>query len=151
MILGDDKNAKKTAKRRNKLTLLANELGIADDVALLGYVPNPFSYMAHAAVFVLSSIYEGFGNVLVEALACGCPVVSTDCPSGPAEILDHGKFGLLVPVGDAVALADAICSTLDAPPDPHKLQERAIIFSVDRAVDQYEKLLFNSKKPLCHQ
>lgn len=147
MILGDDKNAKKTAKRRDKLTLLAAELGIAEDVALLGYVPNPFSYMAHAAVFVLSSIYEGFGNVLVEALACGCPVVSTDCPSGPAEILADGKFGLLVPVGDTVALANAISSVLDAPPDPHKLQERATLFSVDRAVDQYEKLLFNTKKP----
>jgi len=66
-----------------------------------GFVSNPYKYMGKANVFVLSSIYEGFANVLVEALACGIPVVSTDCESGPREILDNGKYGKLVPVGDA--------------------------------------------------
>ena len=83
---------------------LARQLGVTDDIALPGFVENPFAYMARASVFVLSSAWEGFGNVIAEALACGCPVVSTDCPSGPAEILEHGKYGPLVPVGDDVSL-----------------------------------------------
>jgi glycosyltransferase involved in cell wall biosynthesis len=97
--------------------------------------------MARAAVFVLSSTYEGFGNVLPEAMACGCPVVSTDCPSGPGEILDGGRFGRLVPVGDERALAEAIATTLDDPPAPEVLRERASLFSVERAIDQYERLI----------
>jgi glycosyltransferase involved in cell wall biosynthesis len=71
---------------------------------LPGFVGNPFAYMARASVFALSSAWEGFGNVIAEALACGCPVVSTDCPSGPAEILEQGKYGPLAPVGDDVSL-----------------------------------------------
>ena len=74
-------------------------------------------------------------------MACGCPVVSTDCPSGPAEILDNGTYGPLVPVGDDEALAEAIMAILDKPPDARELRERAANFSVDQAVDRYEALL----------
>ena len=88
------------------------ELGLESDVALLGFLPNPYAYMARAGVFVLSSIWEGFGNVLVEAMATGTPVVSTNCESGPAEILNHGQYGLLTPVGDSNALAEAIINVL---------------------------------------
>lgn len=95
-----------------QLEALVKNLGIEEDVALLGYVDNPYSYMAKAAVFVLSSAWEGFGNVLVEAMSVGTPVVSTDCKSGPAEILDDGKYGYLVPVGDSKAIAEAVLSIL---------------------------------------
>jgi glycosyltransferase involved in cell wall biosynthesis len=127
---------------------LAGELGVADDVELRGYVQNPYAYMSHAAVFVLSSLYEGFGIVLVEALACGCPVVSTDCPSGPAEILDDGRYGILVPVGDDAAVARAIESTLDTPPDTEQLRQRGEEFAVDRAIDRYEELLTHKPLPV---
>jgi glycosyltransferase involved in cell wall biosynthesis len=86
----------------------------------------------------LSSLYEGFPNVLLEALACGCPVVSTDCPSGPAEILNNGEFGALVPVGDPDALAAAILATLANPPDRDTLVNRAQVFSYETAIDNYE-------------
>lgn len=105
MILGGN------AGSRPVLKALVQELGLESDVAMPGFVDNPYAYMAQAAVFALSSRWEGFGNVIVEAMAVGTPVVSTDCESGPAEILDHGKYGLLVPVGDSQALAAAI-STL---------------------------------------
>jgi glycosyltransferase involved in cell wall biosynthesis len=141
VILGEGKKPKKTAKRQAELTALAAELNVADDVALLGFQSNPLAYMARSALFVLSSLYEGLGNVLIEALACGCPVVSTNCPSGPAEILEDGKFGPLVPVSDPAALAEAIISVLNDPPDPERLRQRAGLFSVDRAVDRYESLL----------
>ena len=91
---------------------LATHLGVRELVDLPGFEPNPFRYMRRAGVFVLSSRWEGLPNVLIQALACGCPVVSTNCPSGPEEILDGGKYGMLAPVGDAEALADAIVRTL---------------------------------------
>jgi glycosyltransferase involved in cell wall biosynthesis len=112
---------------------LAVELGVAPDVDMPGFAPNPFAFMSRAAVFVLSSRYEGLGNVLIEALACGTPVVSTDCPSGPAEVLDNGRFGPLVPVGDAAALARAIEGVLDNPPAAQSLRARAELFTVERA------------------
>ncbi|MGF1461135.1 MAG: glycosyltransferase [Leptolyngbyaceae cyanobacterium] len=95
-------------------------LGLTDAVQLLGFQANPYLYMAAADLFVLSSLYEGFGNVIVEAMACGVPVVATDCPHGPAEILGQGKNGLLARPADANDLARQILKLLQNP----KLQEK---------------------------
>jgi glycosyltransferase involved in cell wall biosynthesis len=124
-----------------EMKALAAQLGIADDVDIPGFDCNPFSYMSRASVFVLSSAYEGLGNVLIEALACGTPVVSTDCPSGPREILDNGRYGPLVPVGDVAALAAAISNVLDDPPSSEVLRARAQLFTVERAAKRYLELL----------
>jgi glycosyltransferase involved in cell wall biosynthesis len=94
------------------LEALIRELGLEDDVAMPGHVKNPFAYMARASVFALSSAWEGLPTVLIESMALGTPVVSTDCKSGPREILDNGKYGKLVPVGDSKSLADAILKVL---------------------------------------
>ena len=128
-------------EEQTRLLALATELGIRADVDLPGFLDNPFPLLAHCRVFVLSSVWEGFGNVLVEALACGTQVVSTDCPSGPAEILEDGKYGRLVPVGDAVALAKAIEATLDQPSPVETLRQRAQVFSGKAAVGQYLEAL----------
>ena len=122
---------------RARLLALAASLGVAEDVQLPGHVENPYPFYRHAAVFVLSSYREGLGNVIFEALACGCPVVSTDCPYGPAEILDGGKYGKLVPVGDAAAMAAAIAATLAAPPPADVLRARGAAFSAGRAASAY--------------
>jgi glycosyltransferase involved in cell wall biosynthesis len=127
--------------KRASLEALAVELGVASSVELHGFVDNPFAWMARARLFVLSSAWEGSPGVLVEALACGCPVVSTDCPSGPAEILVGGVHGTLVPVGDHAALADAILTALDARIEREPLRARARDFDVDRAVDRYLEVL----------
>lgn len=126
---------------RPDLDQLASELGIAADVAMPGFVGNPFQYMARASLLVLSSRYEGLPGVLIQALACGCPVVSTDCPGGSREILADGKYGALVSVGDAQAMAEAIRAEMDNPKDKAMLLRRAEDFSVDRAVSNYLDLL----------
>jgi glycosyltransferase involved in cell wall biosynthesis len=131
---------------RKDLTTLAQSLGIAADVDMPGYVSNPLAWMSRASVFVLSSSCEGLPGVLIEAMAAGCRVVSTDCPSGPAEILENGKYGRLVPVGDHGALAQAILATLDSPHDPQRLRTRAADFSVNKAVDDYLELLLRVSK-----
>ena len=128
-------------RERRALESLAAELGIADAVSLPGWDANPFAAMSRASVFVLSSAWEGLPGVLVQAMACGCPVVSTDCPGGAAEILEGGAHGKLVPVGDAGALAEAIAATLDAPGDLEKAQERARDFSLDHAVEAWTALV----------
>jgi glycosyltransferase involved in cell wall biosynthesis len=120
-----------------RLLVLARELGIGEDVQLPGHVSNPYPYFRTAAAFALSSYREGLGNVIIEALACGCPVVSTDCPYGPAEILDGGTFGCLVPVGNPEAMAAAISATLDFPRDAAMLRQRARLFSAERAASAY--------------
>jgi glycosyltransferase involved in cell wall biosynthesis len=144
VIFGQGKSEAKSAKSIARLQALAGELGVADDVALPGFVANPFAYMARAALFALSSINEGLPGVLIQAMACGCPVVSTDCPSGPAEILAGGRYGRLVPPGDEEALAEAILATLDAPPPAGRLRERAALFSVERAVALYERVMLGA-------
>ena len=143
VILGEAKQAAKHAERVARLRELADQLGVGADVELPGFAANPFAYMARAAVFALSSRYEGLGNVLIEAMACGCPVVSTDCPVGPAEILEGGRYGPLVAVGDDAALADAILRTLDGPLPAALLRARAQDFTVARAVDRYLAVLFD--------
>lgn len=107
---------------REDLEREADELGIEAAVDLPGFVPDPLPWLARADLFVLSSRYEGLGNVLIEALAAGTPAVATDCPSGPREILEEGRLGELVPVGDPGALASAMERTLQAPPPPQELE-----------------------------
>jgi len=97
---------------------------------------------------VLSSTHEGLPGVLIQAMACGCPVVSTDCPSGPREILQDGKYGRLVTVGDDTALAQAILVTLDESPDRDGLRTRAAQFSAKQAADRYLDVCFGEKRPV---
>ena len=135
MILGEGED-------RADLERLAAELGIAADVAMPGFVKNPFPYMREAAVLVLSSRWEGFGNVLVEAMACGTPVVSTDCPSGPAEILEDGKWGALVPVGNIEKLSQEIRhAIIEGREGTGDRQKRACHFSTDTAVTRYLEVM----------
>ena len=131
-------------EERNSLLKLAAELKIDAHVDLPGFVPNPFGFMRQAQLFTLSSRWEGFGNVLVEALACGLPVVATDCPSGPAEILEHGKYGALTPVGDAPALAAAMLQTLKQPPSADLLKRRAQDFSNATIIPRYLQTLLDA-------
>ncbi len=134
MILGD-------GELRVHLQALAAREGVADDVLLPGFASDPWPYYASANLFALSSRYEGFGNVLVEAMHCGLPVVSTDCESGPREILDNGKYGTLVPPGDEQALADAMEAALRDRPDPQPLKARARELSGQRSSDRYLQLM----------
>jgi glycosyltransferase involved in cell wall biosynthesis len=126
---------------RSALEAQAKALGIADSVFMPGFVANPSPYYQHADLLVLSSTSEGFGNVIVEALATGTPVVSTDCPNGPREILADGKFGRLVQVGDVEALAGAMEESLVSEHDRAALMARAQDFSVDKAAKRYLELL----------
>jgi glycosyltransferase involved in cell wall biosynthesis len=130
LILGE-------GEKRFELEGMVRSLGLENDVQMPGFVSNPYVYMARASVFVLSSAWEGLPSVLIEALACGAPIVSTDCPSGPAEILENGKYGKLVPVGDPDAMARAILATLDSIPDRRLLQQRAQVFSLETVTSQY--------------
>ena len=129
---------------RESLLELAARLGIEDRFDLPGFDVNPFRYMARASVFVLSSRYEGFPNVLAQAMACGAPVVSTDCRSGPSEMLEGGRWGRLVPVGDWRAMARAIEDTLDDPMPAEELKARASVYSVEASVERYLEVLLGS-------
>jgi glycosyltransferase involved in cell wall biosynthesis len=142
VILGAGKDDGTTKATRAALFQLAVAHGVDDDIALPGLVSNPLAFMARAAAFVLSSRYEGLPTVLIEALACGCPVVSTDCPGGAREVLEDGRFGELVPVGEDAALAEAILRTLDRPRDPERLIARGQVFSIAPATDAYLTLCF---------
>jgi glycosyltransferase involved in cell wall biosynthesis len=144
VILGGAGNTEKTAERQAQLMGMARDLGVADDVQLLGYQANPYRYLARAGVFALSSRYEGLPTVLVEAMACGCPVVSTACP-GSVEILEGGRYGQIVPIGDAEALGRAITATLASPPDQDTLKRRSLDFSAERSVEHFERLLTGSE------
>ena len=128
-------------EERPSLESLIRKLNIESDVKLMGFVENPYMYMSKVSMLVLSSVWEGFGNVLVEAMAAGTPVLSTNCPSGPAEILERGKYGKLVPIGDEECLAEGIIETLKQKPDSLKLQQRAANFSVKQATVNYLELL----------
>lgn len=131
-------------KERQQLTSLAETLGIEDDVTFLGFQSNPYKFMAKADVFVLSSLYEGLSIVLVEAMACGAPVISARCPSGPEEIVTDGVDGLLVPPADPEALAEAIIRVLTNPEMARKMalagRQRADDFRAEKIVRQYEQL-----------
>ncbi len=128
-------------RERRALETLARDLGVEADLELAGYSDNPFAWMARARLLVLSSAYEGLPGVLIQALACGCPIVSTDCPSGPREILRGGRLGQLVPVADPEALARAIDAALDEPVDREALRRRARDFAVAPVVDKWLAML----------
>jgi glycosyltransferase involved in cell wall biosynthesis len=119
----------------------AAELGVADRVATAGHVSDPFQSLLAAELALCTSRFEGFGNAIVEALACGTPVVATDCPWGPREILESGRYGKLVPIGDATGLAAAIVQTLDSPPDRAVLRERASRYTTDTAAREFNDVL----------
>jgi len=123
------------------LKALATSLGVVRHVTFPGLVADPFFHMVNADLFVLPSRWEGMPGVLVEAMATGCPVVSTDCPGGSRELLRHGVLGPLVPVDDSVALADAMDGALNHPVPAAALRQRAAAFTVDHAVDSYERTL----------
>ncbi len=126
---------------RSELELLAKKLGIQDKVYMPGFVDDPTLFYMQATLFVLTSKVEGFANVIVEALAEGVPVVSTDCLSGPREILANGKFGTLVPVGDINAITEAILDSLKTIHNRAVLIKRAKCFTIDKAVDKYLDIL----------
>ena len=133
-------------KQRRSLVQLSKQLAIAEDVVFPGFMHNPYAWMASADLFVLSSAWEGSPGVLIEAMACGCPVVGTRCPSGPEEILANGRYGALVPVGDEEALAEAMLSTLTSPPQADLLKQRAREYSLSAAVAGYLKVFSQFEK-----
>lgn len=128
-------------RRRDALLALANELGVGNDVALPGFVPNPYPYLAKSAVYVLSSRWEGMPVALIEALACGTPVVATDCPSGPREVLDNSGAGILVPVGSVPAMATAISAQLDRPAERASLMQLVDAYRIPQSAAAYLRVL----------
>ncbi|MGH6925194.1 MAG: glycosyltransferase [Propylenella sp.] len=126
--------------QRRKLESLCASLGIAAHVHFLGYVSAPGNYVAHADLFVLASRYEGFPNVITEALALGKTVVATDAPGGGGEILGHGTFGYLAPVGDSAEVARLIAKALRDPFDPARLKARASEFATAAVAARYDEL-----------
>jgi glycosyltransferase involved in cell wall biosynthesis len=128
-------------RRREPLTELARQLGVEQDLALPGFTSNPYAYMSRADLFVLSSRWEGSPNVLTEAMALGTPVVSTNCPSGPDELLDHGRIAPLVPMGDIQALAEAMASVLEKPQDGETLRQAVREYSAETSAQRYLEAL----------
>lgn len=134
LILGE-------GSQRAPLERLVAELGLVDHVRMPGFVDNPFAELARSDAFALASRWEGFGNVFIEALALGLPVVATDCPSGPAEILEGGRYGRLVPVGDVESVAEALVDVLNVPADKRRLRTRAEAFSISAILPKYWRAL----------
>jgi glycosyltransferase involved in cell wall biosynthesis len=128
-------------EQKQRLLALAQALHVQDAFDLPGFVDSPGAYMKKSSVFVLSSQWEGFGNVLVEAMALGTPVIATDCPHGPAEILMEGRIGTLIPPGRPDLMAEAILETLRIKPDTKPLMERAAVFSANKAALHYRRYL----------
>lgn len=122
---------------RFQIEKLAGQMGIRSDLDLPGFIDNPYAYMNQAALFVLSSAWEGSPNVLTEALALGTPVVATDCPSGPREVLKNGHFGPLVPIGDPETMARAMLSVLDAPMEKNLLKSAVRAYTVEASSKRY--------------
>lgn len=138
LILGEGKD-------RQKLELLIDKLGLCDDVEMPGFVDNPYKFMSRSSVFVLSSESEALPTVLIEAMALGCPVIATDCPNGPREILEDGKYGKLVPVGDVPALANEILSAINSAGkrlmNRSDSSEHIECYTLDSALDKYLELI----------
>ncbi len=134
IILGEGKD-------REALQALINELGLSDNALLAGFQSNPYAWLAHADLFVLSSAWEGSPNALTEALALGVPCVAADCPSGPIEILDRGRYGPLVQVGDVDAMAAAMLQTLRAPLPRQSLRDAVQVYHSDISAGRYLQVL----------
>ena len=130
IILGD-------GPERKNLQAVIHHHGLENSIDMPGFVDNPFSWMAKSDIFVMTSLYEGLPTVLIEALACGIPAISTDCISGPSEILECGKYGDLVTIGSIVELANALINNLNKSHDSTILKERANIFSTENATTEY--------------
>jgi glycosyltransferase involved in cell wall biosynthesis len=142
MVLGE-------GPERRKLENLVQKLGIADKVSFPGFINNPFNYMKNSGLFVLSSAWEGLPNVLIEAMACGVPVVSTNCASGPDEILESGKYGELVPVGNSDLLSQAIVKGVEKKNNIDyclKLVQRSMDFSTNSIVTKYLETLTQKER-----
>ena len=134
IILGD-------GELRNELQKLINDLGLSNRIQLLGYVENSLKYFSKANIFVLSSLVEGLPNVLVESMLCGCTPVSTNCPTGPNEVLNNGKYGYLVNMKDAKDLARGINEALKKPIDKMKLEKAIAPFRDTEVIKRHFKLL----------
>ncbi len=130
MIIGE-------GRYQARLKRQVQRLGISEHVEFMGFQSNPYAFMARADIFVLSSLWEGSPNVLTEALALGIPSVATDCPSGPKEILDHGRFGFLVEMNDIKGMADAILKTITDPPPPEKLKKAVSDYTIEESSRRY--------------
>ena len=129
-------------EERLNLEVLLKQKGLTDDVELAGFHENPYAFMKNSGIYVLSSKFEGLGNAVVEALALECSIVSTDCPTGPREILDYGNFGKMVPVGDVDAMANALLSVLEKPPKVNSklLNKHLSQFQISNVVEKYMEL-----------
>lgn len=132
---------------RDAITQRAVQRGVADKVVLVGYVADPWPYYQHASLFVLASQQEGYGNVLIEALYAGLPVVSTDCPTGPREILGNSEYGILVPRRDPVRLAQALDDALRWPVDKARLRQRALDLSGPAMLERYRQTILGDLAP----
>lgn len=130
---------------RSELEQQVTRSGLRERVEMPGFVVNPYAWMGRAAALAVTSLWEGFGNTIAEALACGTEVVATDCPHGPAEILDGGRYGRLVPTRDPARTAQALSDVLRAEPRREVLLGRAREFSVERAADRYEEILLGGR------
>lgn len=128
---------------QSRLIMTTRKLGVAQKVDFVGFQDNPFAWIAKARALVLSSRYEGLPGVLIQAMACGTPVVSTDCPHGPREILEDGRLGPLVPVGDHSALAQGIMAVLDNPLNPEVLCASSRRYLATTSIKQYVKLVMS--------
>ncbi len=126
---------------RAVLEAFARSIGLSQRILFTGQVADPFVWMRKASVAVCSSIYEGLGNAIIEALACGTPVVCTDCPYGPREILQKGRYGTLTPVGDASAMATAIVAALDYVPNRRSLMQRGLDYTAERAAARFLEIM----------
>lgn len=134
LILGE-------GEKRNELEKLINSLNLEDDVRMPGFVENPYVYMRRASIFVLSSKFEGLPTVLVEAMACNLPIISTNCTSGPSEILENGKYGKLVPVGNIDMMAEAILDFINNKQIMKLKYDNLDRYTVEKSTENYIKLL----------